>query len=57
VDARWFPDGWLAPGRMALLEHQDHELLLFVTLDQGAHWQAIPVDGEDAIPQALQQLG
>jgi hypothetical protein len=57
VDGDWFPDGWLRPGRMAVLEHSDDRLILHVSLDQGTTWQRIPVLDEAAIPDALQRLG
>jgi hypothetical protein len=52
-----FPDGWLQPGRLALLERNDGRLFLHVSLDYGSTWQRIPVSDEDAIPDALRQLG
>jgi hypothetical protein len=52
----WFPDGWLQPGRMALVERNHDRLFLHVSLDYGDTWQRIPVSGEDAIPNMLQRL-
>jgi hypothetical protein len=53
----WFPDGWLQPGRMALVERNHDRLFLHVSLDYGNTWQRIPVSDEDAIPDTLQRLG
>jgi hypothetical protein len=52
-----FPDGWLQPGRMALLERNDGRLFVHVSLDYGDTWQRIPVTDEDAVPVTLRQLG
>jgi len=52
-----FPDGWLQPGRMALVERNDDRLFLHVSLDYGNTWQRIPVSDEDTIPETLQRLG
>jgi hypothetical protein len=52
----WFPDGWLQPGRMTLLEQSDDRLFLHVSLDYGNTWQRIPVSDEAAIPKTLQRL-
>ena len=52
-----FPDGWLQPGRMALLERNNDRLFLHVSLDYGSTWQRIPVSDEDAISGGLQRLG
>lgn len=52
-----FPEGWLQPGRMALLERNEDRLFLHVSLDYGSTWQRIPVSGEQAIPDALRRLG
>jgi hypothetical protein len=57
VHGDWFPDGWLKPGRMALLERVDDRLILHVSLDRGATWQRIPVSDEAAVPDTLRQLG
>ena len=62
VNAVWFPDGWLAPGRMALLERDfvgrgDSRLTLHVTFDGAVTWQQVPVRDEAAIPDALERLG
>ena len=53
----WFPDGWLQPGRMALMESGDDRLFLHVSLDYGDTWQRIPVSDEAAVPDTLRQLG
>jgi len=57
TDGDGFPDGWLQPGRMALVERNDDRLFLHVSLDYGKTWQRIPVSDEDAIPETLQKLG
>jgi hypothetical protein len=57
VHGDWFPDGWLKPGRMALLERVDDRLILHVSLDRGTTWQRIRVRNEAAIPDTLRQFG
>lgn len=57
VDRDWFPDGWLKPGRMALLERVDDRLILHMSLDRGSTWQRIRVSGEAAVPGVLRRLG
>jgi hypothetical protein len=53
----WFPDGWLRPGRMALMERSDDRLYLHVSLDYGSTWQRIPVSNEGAVPRELDRVG
>lgn len=57
VQGDWFPEGWLVPGRMALLEHGEDRLILHVSLDYGNSWRAIPIRDEMAIADRLQELG
>jgi hypothetical protein len=57
VRGEMFPDGWLRPGRMALLERTDDRLFLHVSLDRGTTWQRIRVSDESAVPDTLRQLG
>jgi hypothetical protein len=57
VDAEWIPDGWLTPDRMVVLQNTSGRLTLHISLDAGASWQHIPVDGEAAIQATLRQLG
>lgn len=62
VDTDWFPDGWSAPGRMALLERDyvgrdDRRLILHVTLDGATTWEQVAVDDEADVPDALRELG
>jgi hypothetical protein len=52
-----FRDGWLQPGRLALLERNSGRLFVQVSLDYGDTWQRIPVRNENAVPDALRQLG
>jgi hypothetical protein len=52
-----FPDGWLQPGRLALLERGDGRLFVHVSLDYGDTWRRIPVNNEKAVPDTLRQLG
>lgn len=56
MSSDWFPDGWLEPGRMAVLENRDDGLILHVSLDHGATWQRIPASDESALPDTLRQL-
>lgn len=68
MDEQWFPAGWLRPGRMALMEMYDEPggaqdvMVLHVSLDGGASWQQVPVEGEpsptpDSVPDILRGLG
>jgi hypothetical protein len=53
----WFRNGWLKPGRMALLERVDDRLILHASLDRGVTWQRIPVSDEAAVPDTLRRFG
>jgi hypothetical protein len=57
IHSDMFPDGWLQPGRLALLERNDHRLFVHVSLDYGETWQRIRVSDEAAVPDVLRQLG
>lgn len=57
VRGDWFPDGWLKPGRMAVLERTDNRLILHVSLDRGTTWRRIRVSDEAAVRDTLRELG
>lgn len=57
IDAGWFPEGWLTPDRMAVLEDSRDRLTLHASLDGGATWRHVPVADEADIPTALEALG
>jgi len=56
VRREWFPDGWLEPGRMAVLERAGKWLTLHVSLNRGASWRRVRVRREAEIPDRLWTL-